>query len=153
MRRNLEGLAAAGDEIPVEVVQIDDGYQRAIGDWRETNESFPSGLAALADEIRAAGFAPGLWTAPFCVVPESELFAKHPDWLLRDGDGEAPLLAMLHPDWAEDARVHALDPSRPEVEEHLAALFRDLVGMGFRYLKLDFLFVAALASRAARSTR
>ena len=57
--RNLEALAAARPEIAVDVVQIDDGYQRAIGDWLETNAKFPRGLAPLAAEIRAAGFIAG----------------------------------------------------------------------------------------------
>ena len=157
--RNVEALAKARSEIPVEVVQLDDGYQRSVGDWRETNARFPRGLAALAAEIRAAGFVPGLWTAPFCVVPESDVHARHPQWLLRDGD--APRVAMLHPDWSAGARVHALDTSRDEVIEHLERLFADLTGMGFRYHKLDFLFVEALAAsvfdpaigRAARLRR
>jgi alpha-galactosidase len=144
--RNVEALAKARHDIPVEVVQIDDGYQRAIGDWRETNERFPRGLTALAAEIRAAGFVPGLWTAPFCVVPGSDLFARHPEWLLRDGD--AARVAIYHPDWSADGRVHALDASRDEVVAHLERLFADLVGMGFLYQKLDFLFVEALAATA-----
>ncbi|MGH0031837.1 MAG: alpha-galactosidase [Myxococcota bacterium] len=144
--RNLEALAAARDALPVEVVQIDDGFQRAIGDWRETNPKFPRGLAPLAADIRSAGFTPGLWTAPFCAVRESRLFEEHADWLLQGDDG--PFQAMVHGQWAPDAKVHSLDPSRPEVTDHLEGLFADLVAMGFRYLKLDFLFVAALAARA-----
>jgi alpha-galactosidase len=145
--RNVEALAKARHDIPVEVVQIDDGYQRAIGDWRETNSRFPRGLAALAAEIRAAGFVPGLWTAPFCVVPESELFATRPQWLLRDGG--APSLALHHPDWSAGGRVHALDTSRDDVVDHLERLFADLVGMGFLYQKLDFLFVEAQPATAS----
>lgn len=146
VRRNLEALAAARDEIPVEVVQLDDGYQRAVGDWRETNEKFPRGLLPLAEEIRAAGFVPGLWTAPFCAVPESELFTKRAEWMLSEKG--TPFRAMLHPDWTPTGTVHALDASRPEVTAYLESLFADLVAMGFRYLKLDFLFVQALAAGA-----
>ena len=51
-------------EIPIDLVQLDDGYQRAVGDWLETNEKFPRGLAPVAAAIRAAGFRAGLWTAP-----------------------------------------------------------------------------------------
>ena len=144
--RNLEALAAARPGLCVDVVQIDDGYQRAIGDWLETNAKFPRGLAPLAAEIRAAGFTAGIWTAPFCVVPESGLFAKHGDWLLRSG--EAPLRGLLHPVWSRDASVYVLDPSRPEVREHLEATFRELRALGFDYLKLDFLYTAAMQADA-----
>ena len=66
------------------MVQLDDGWQRAIGDWRETNAKFPSGLAGIAGAIRDAGFTAGLWTAPFCAVPGSETASRHGDWLLVD---------------------------------------------------------------------
>jgi alpha-galactosidase len=147
LRRNLEALAAARDELPVEVVQLDDGWQRAIGDWRETNAKFPSGLAGIAGAIRDAGFIAGLWTAPFCVVPGSATASRHGDWLLRGEEG--PALALLHPDWSADGRVFALDPSRPEVRAWLTELFAALVEHGFQHLKIDFLHAACLEASAA----
>jgi len=144
--RNLEALAIAREEIPVDVVQIDDGFQRAVGDWLETNEKFPRGLAPLAEEIRAAGFVPGIWTAPFCLAPESRVFAEHADWLLQTADG--PLRAILNPEWASQGWVYALDTTHEEARAHLRALFHELVNMGFDYLKLDFLYAASMAGRA-----
>jgi alpha-galactosidase len=142
VRRNLDALVAARDEIPVDVVQLDDGYQRAVGDWLATNEKFPRGLPPLAAEIRDAGFIPGLWTAPFCVAPESELFGKHRDWLLQGGDG--PLRGLVHPEWSADGSVYVLDASRRDVVSHLERVHRELADMGFVYQKLDFLHVSAL---------
>jgi 2,3-diketo-5-methylthio-1-phosphopentane phosphatase len=144
--RNLDALAAARDELPVEVVQLDDGWQRRVGDWRETNEKFPAGLAGIAGAIRAAGFTAGLWTAPFCVAPESVLAARHADWLLQGAD--APAVALLHQEWSGDGRVFALDASRPEVQAHLEDLFAELVDHGFQHLKLDFLHAACVEARA-----
>jgi len=151
--RNLDALVAARDELPVDVVQIDDGYQRAVGDWLATCARFPRGLAALAEAIRSAGFAPGLWTAPFCGVRESDLFAKHPDWWLRAPDGSGELLrGLLHPAWSADASVYVLDASRPEVLAHLEELFAALAAMGFQYLKLDFLYALGLQAHSADPT-
>ena len=151
--RNLDALVAARHELPVDVVQLDDGYQHAVGDWLTTCAKFPSGLAALAESIRSAGFAAGLWTAPFCGVRESELFAKHPDWWLRAPDGSGELLrGLLHPAWSADACVYVLDASRPEVLAHLEELFAALAAMGFQYLKLDFLYALALAASSADPT-
>jgi alpha-galactosidase len=147
--RNLETLAAARDELPIDLVQLDDGFQREIGDWLETNDKFPSGLAAIAHAVRDAGFSAGLWTAPFCVVPESRVFADHPDWLLRDPERpEAPLRGLHHGMWTPGGWVHVLDPTHPAVHAHLAGIFGALVEMGFHYLKLDFLYAAALRARA-----
>jgi alpha-galactosidase len=144
--RNLEGLAASRDQIPIDVVQLDDGYQRAIGDWLETGERFPRGIAPLASAIRGAGFRPGIWTAPFCAAAESHLHQEHGDWLLRSG----PNLhrGLLHPLWSKQGWIHVLDTSREEVCAHLARTFSALVGMGFTYLKLDFLYTVAMQADA-----
>lgn len=45
------------------VLQIDDGWERGIGDW-QANDDFPEGMGAIAERIRAAGMTPGLWIAP-----------------------------------------------------------------------------------------
>jgi alpha-galactosidase len=148
--RNLEALAASRDQVPVDVVLIDDGYQSAIGDWLDTNPKFPRGLEPLARDIRDAGFTPGLWTAPFCAVPDSRLARAHPDWLLRR-EGQ-PFRGLLHPEWSADASVFVLDASREAVLDHLTRVFADLVALGFDYLKLDFLYTAAMRADAADPT-
>jgi alpha-galactosidase len=146
--RNLDALVAARDEIPIELVQLDDGYQRAIGDWLETNEKFPSGLAAVARAVRAAGFTPGLWTAPFCVVPESRIYQTHREWLLGAPDGDGDLRGLHHGVWTKDGWVFVLDATRPEVVAHLEHVFRTLVEMGFPYHKIDFLYTQSLRAQA-----
>ncbi|MDX1649598.1 MAG: alpha-galactosidase, partial [Myxococcota bacterium] len=148
--RNLEALAAARPRIPVSVVQLDDGYQRAIGDWLLTNPKFPRGLAPVAEAIREAGFRPGLWTAPFCVAPDARLFEARPEWLLRsDAMPDEPHVGLLHPEWSKDPRIFVLDTSRDDVCEHLVRTFAALAGMGFVYQKLDFLYAVAMRARAA----
>ncbi len=144
--RNLEALARERDAIPVSVVQLDDGYQRAIGDWLETNEKFPRGLEPLAADIRSAGFEAGIWTAPFCAVTESRIHEDHRDWLLRDGD--EVFNGLIHPEWSPQARVFALDTTHPEVIAHLEQTYARLAGMGFHYQKLDFLHSAAMRADA-----
>ena len=144
--RNLEALAARRDELPVSLVQLDDGYQRAIGDWLETNEKFPRGLAPLAAEIRSAGFRAGLWTAPFCVAPESRLYGARRGWLLRRGD--ELFRGLHHATWSREGWIHVLDTSRPEVRAHLRETFAALVALGFDYQKLDFLYTVAMQADA-----
>lgn len=145
--RNLEALSKQRARIPVHVVQLDDGYQRAVGDWLETNEKFQRGIAPVAAEIRAAGFRPGIWTAPFCVAPESRLFGGRPEWLLQTGEG--PHRGLLHPAWSKQASIYVLDTSREDVCDHLMRVFAALVGMGFTYLKLDFLYAVSMQAMAA----
>jgi alpha-galactosidase len=126
---------------PFDVFQLDDGYQSAIGDWLTTNDTFPDGLAAVADAIAASGRQPGLWLAPFLAAPGSRIATEHPDWLTGHESGK-PLLAWWNPDWGDspDGFMYGLDTTNPEVLEHLRSLAAELVGLGFTYLKLDFTF-------------
>ncbi|MBT7191305.1 MAG: alpha-galactosidase, partial [Anaerolineae bacterium] len=61
-----QALDDLGD-LPFDVFQVDDGWQRAIGDW-VPNEKFPGGLDSLSTQIRRTGRTPGIWLAPLIVV-------------------------------------------------------------------------------------
>ncbi len=138
----LANLAAVERQgLPLEVMLIDDGYQREIGDWLETDEAkFPRGMKWLAQKIKEAGYRPGLWIVPFAVSSLSRLYAEHPGWVLRSAEGE-PILAWHH--WA--VPVYALDVSHPEVQGWLRELFGRLSqDCGYELFKLDFLYAAAL---------
>jgi alpha-galactosidase len=147
IERNLDAAAALRDRLPVELFQIDDGYQAAIGDWLETNARFPHGLAPLTRAIVERGFEPGLWLAPFIARPESTLAREHPGWLVRDAVGR-PRRGVFNPAWGWRDSAWALDLSHPGALEWLAATCARLVGeLGLRFLKLDFLYAAALPGR------
>lgn len=149
IRANL-ALAA---EFDLELVQIDDGWQRSIGEWTETAEHWGEPISRLAGEIAAAGCRPGIWTAPFLVAEAGAVAAAHPDWLVRDPLGRA-LRAQPNPAWG--GWTSALDTTQPEVLEHLRATFATLRAAGFTYFKIDFCFAAALPGRRhlqGRATR
>ncbi|MEZ0348184.1 MAG: glycoside hydrolase family 36 protein, partial [Thermus sp.] len=136
-----ELLLAALEEVaayPFEVFQVDDGWQRALGDW-EANARFPRGMAHLAQRIREKGLRAGLWLAPFLVTPDSPLYQARPDWLLRDEEGR-PLPAGFN--WGK--LLYALDAGNEEVLAWLEDLIRRVRSWGYDYLKLDFLYAAAL---------
>jgi alpha-galactosidase len=135
-------LADLGD-LAFDVVQVDDGWQQSIGDW-EANRDFPSGMAALADHIRLSGRTAGIWLAPFLANADSDLLRRYPDMVLRSDNGD-PVLAAEN--WGQPA--YALDVTRPDTLEWLVDLVTNVVGWGYRYLKLDFLYAAALPGRYA----
>jgi len=130
--------AARRLELPVEIAQLDDGYEAAIGDWLDARPGFGS-LSRLGERIREAGMRAGIWTAPFMVDPESRLAAEHPDWLVQDAD------AGLH--WGRRMRI--LDVGHQPAAQHLAEVFRTLAAWGFTYHKLDFLYAGAIPGLAA----
>ena len=151
LRANLAHAA----EWPFDVFQLDDGFQRSIGDWLVTNERFPSGLEGVARAIVAAGRRPGLWIAPFLAAPDSEVVRTHPGWLARQPAGDDPLLGMFNPAWGggRDGWMYVLDTTRPDVLAHLERLARALVDTGFGYLKLDFTYAPGLGGRFADPAR
>jgi alpha-galactosidase len=150
LRANLKSLEAMRTEFPLEVVQLDDGFQSALGDWDTTNAKFPGGLKAIAGEIRAAGFKAGIWTAPFLAARDSRLMINHPDWFIMHGETGEPVRAGYNANWTAsgDKFAYALDPSNPLFRAHLRHLFTKLTHhFGFSYLKLDFLYAAAAPGR------
>jgi len=125
-------------DLPVDVVQIDDGYQKALGDWLTLSGRFRS-RAGIADAIRARGRRAGIWTAPFLVDPASDLAAEHPEWLVRAEDGD---FAHAGRNWGHDLRV--LDTTHPGAAAYLTEVFRTLRAEGYDYFKVDFLYAGAL---------
>lgn len=137
---NLEFLSAHRAELPVEVIQIGDGFQAATGDWLAPSPRFPQGLAWLAERIRAKGFRPGIWLAPFVVSPRSSLWARQ-DWLLKDEAGRS-VSAGWNPAWG--GKFGALDLTHPDAGQWLAATLRTIRAWGYDYLTLDYLYAGAL---------
>lgn len=143
---------AVAAELGLELVQIDDGYQRSIGEWLEVDDRFGAPLADLAGEIRSSGRVAGVWTAPFLVAADGPVAAARPDWIVTHASGH-PLRAMFNPAWGGWAL--ALDTTNPAVLDHLREVFAALREMGFDYHKIDFCFAAAMPGRRhdAQSTR
>jgi alpha-galactosidase len=125
--------------LPFDAFQVDDGWQKSIGDW-EANDKFPGGMASLAECIRAAGYLPGLWLAPLIVQPSSRLYQTHPEWVIQDEHGQP---ALAGDNWG--GPFFGLDTTRSEVLDWLEQLIRRVRSWGFGYLKLDFLYGGALA--------
>lgn len=132
---------AADHGLPL--VQIDDGYQAAIGDWLRTQATWPDGTQPLARDIAASGARPGIWTAPFLVGENAELLAAHPDWVARHHSGR-DARAAYNDSWGGWA--FALDTTRADVLDHLRDVYGALTAQGFEYHKIDFCYAAALAA-------
>ncbi|TGK46693.1 glycoside hydrolase family 36 protein [Leptospira bouyouniensis] len=129
--------------LPFEFFQIDDGYQKEIGDWLIPNDKFPGGMRILADEIKRVGLKPGIWLAPFLVRKKSEFFRKYPEAILKDQNGK-PVPALYNPLWGR-GYTYALDITHPTALAYIEKVFTTLVKeWGYPYLKLDFLYAGLL---------
>jgi alpha-galactosidase len=149
IQRNLEACKNLRASLPVDLIQIDDGYESEVGDWLSFSDRFPQGVAPLAREIKEAGFTAGLWLAPFIVHPRSRLKMLHPGWLLRNNLGLPVNAGFL---W--NTFTSALDLTDPEALEYVRSVVHTAVHeWGFKFLKLDFLFAGALAGRYKDRTK
>jgi len=128
--------AAARLELPVEIFQVDDGYERGIGDWLEDDPRFGS-LRGTAAQIGAEGKLPGVWTAPFLVGEPSEIAREHPDWIVGGADAG----------WNWKQRLLVLDVTHPAAAEHVRSVYMTLAAWGIGFHKLDFLYAGALDGR------
>lgn len=146
---NLKRISSVKERLPLDLIQIDDGFEASPGDWFAFNPRFPNGVAPLAREIQAEGFTPGLWLAPFILHPGSRTAADHPDWLLRQKNGR---LARAGFGW--NSLSVALDLTVPDALEYACEVV-DVAAhqWGFPYLKLDFLYAAAVKCTYRDPTR
>jgi alpha-galactosidase len=148
IRFNLDHLSEVKEELPVGLVQIDDGFEKNIGDWLETKPVFGGEMGLLADEIRETGKTPGLWLAPFIVSPASDLYKNHPEWLIRDEKGK-PASAG----WNWNRFCTGLDLTHPGAQEYIRQVIKTAVDdWGYGFLKLDFLYAAALTGKRYNPT-
>ncbi len=132
------------NRIPIDIFQIDDGYQAAVGDWLEVKASFPGGMKQIAGAIREKGYRAGLWLAPFICEEKSGMMKSHGDWILKD-KGE-PVAAGWNPNWS--GNFYALDVYNDEFRYHIKEVFDTVLNQwGFDMVKLDFLYAAAMTPR------
>ena len=83
-------LAEKAASIGIDRFVMDDGWfgQRktdnaGLGDWYVNPKKFPNGLKPLIDKVHSLNMDFGLWVEPEMVNPDSDLYRKHPDWVLN----------------------------------------------------------------------
>lgn len=75
-----------------ELFLLDDGWfankyprnddHAGLGDWETNHTKLPHGLGYLVEESQKQGIRFGIWLEPEMVNPKSELYEKHPDWVI-----------------------------------------------------------------------
>ncbi len=124
----ISGMKNMNEGVDVNVIQIDAGYCE-MGDWLIPNEKWPEGIEKAMHYIRDNGYTPGIWVGPFRIGVNSQLTHEHPDWMLKDLQGEI----------ITENEYHMLDSSHPDAFQYLRKVFRTFYSYGIRYFKTDFL--------------
>ncbi|HXS54530.1 MAG TPA: alpha-galactosidase [Hanamia sp.] len=89
----LKGLLSDTKKLGVDLFLLDDGWfankyprnddHAGLGDWQENKKKLPDGIASLIKDADQAGVKFGIWVEPEMVNPKSELYEKHPDWVIK----------------------------------------------------------------------
>ncbi|MGA8728872.1 MAG: alpha-galactosidase [Terracidiphilus sp.] len=129
-------LAEKAAALGIDRFVMDDGWfgQRkddhaGLGDWYVNPQKFPHGLKPLIDKVHALGMDFGLWVEPEMVNPDSDLYRKHPDWVLNfPGRPRSELRNQL-----------VLNLARPDVRAYVLGFLDKLVTENdIAFLKWDY---------------
>ncbi|KAM0347632.1 hypothetical protein ACHAPU_004645 [Fusarium lateritium] len=95
-------IAKQSADLGIKLFVMDDGWfgnkhprtidTAGLGDWQPNLSRFPGGLTPLIEDVTELKVANsseklkfGIWVEPEMVNPESDLYSKHPDWVLHSG--------------------------------------------------------------------
>jgi alpha-galactosidase len=135
----LDSLILEAKFLGVDMFLLDDGWfgnkyprqsdTQGLGDWQPTNSKLPNGVPALVKSATRTGVKFGIWIEPEMVNPKSELFEKHPDWVI--------MLPNRERYYFRNQLV--LDLSNPAVQEHVFNVVDHLMTENpqLAYLKWD----------------
>ncbi|MDR2811081.1 MAG: alpha-galactosidase [Tannerellaceae bacterium] len=125
--QKLEELMKEAKTLGVDMFLLDDGwfankYPRAndragLGDWDVTRTKLPNGVPHLVKAAKEAGVKFGIWIEPEMVNPKSELFEKHPDWVIHQPNREAYYFR----------NQLVLDLSNPQVQDYVFGIVDKLM--------------------------
>ncbi|HCL83118.1 MAG TPA: alpha-galactosidase [Chitinophagaceae bacterium] len=135
----LAGILQDTKKLGVDLFLLDDGWfankyprnsdHAGLGDWQENRQKLPNGIAALVKEAQSAGVKFGIWVEPEMVNPKSELYEKHPDWVVKQPNREEYYFR----------NQLVLDLSNPKVQDFVFNIIDSLFikNPGLAYIKWD----------------
>ena len=133
---NLEALKR--HNLDLKYIQIDDGYQAHMGDWLDCTDKFEGGVKKVCLDIKSQGFEPAMWVAPFIAERNSRVFTEHPDWFVKDEEGNPLCSADVTFGGWRCGPWYMLDSTHPEALAHLKHVFRTMHDeWKVTYYKLD----------------
>ncbi|RYE30020.1 MAG: alpha-galactosidase, partial [Sphingobacteriaceae bacterium] len=122
----LAALIKDTKKLGTDVFLLDDGWfgnkyprnadNAGLGDWQENKLKLPSGIGYLVKEAQANDVKFGIWIEPEMVNPKSELFSKHPNWVIKQANRENYLYR----------NQNVLDLSNPQVQDFVFGILDNL---------------------------
>ncbi|MDV3676703.1 alpha-galactosidase [Elizabethkingia anophelis] len=137
--QKLTSLLGDAQNLGVDVFLLDDGWfgnkyprnndDAGLGDWEVNKKKLPNGLPFLVKEAKKHNVKFGIWVEPEMVNPKSELYEKHPDWILKLPNRDENLRRTQL----------VLDLSNPKVQEHVFKVVDNILqeNPDIAYIKWD----------------
>lgn len=134
--QKLSCVAEKAAKIGAEFFVVDDGWMEnrcddasgGLGDWKIDRKKFPNGFAPLIKRVNELGMKFGLWIEPEMVTRDSDLFKRHPEWIMRFATRE----------YEESRRQLNLNLALDEVKDYIIHILdRLLQNNHIEYLKWD----------------
>ncbi|MFC7321719.1 alpha-galactosidase [Halobacillus campisalis] len=131
----LLSIAKESKDLGIELFVLDDGWfgkrdddTTSLGDWFSDKEKLPNGIEGVARKITDLGMKFGLWFEPEMVNKVSELYKKHPDWIIQ----------VKGRSQSHGRNQYVLDFSRKEVVDNLYDQMADVLSKSpISYVKWD----------------
>lgn len=132
-------LFDGANQLGVDLFLLDDGWfgnkyprdadKTALGDWQVDKKKLPGGIGYLVSEARKKNLQFGIWLEPEMISPKSELYEKHPDWILKLPNREE----------AYSRTQLVLDLINPKVQDFIYHMVNDLMikNPGIAFIKWD----------------
>lgn len=132
-------LFDGASKLGLDMFLLDDGWfgnkyprdndKQGLGDWQEDKRKLPNGIGYLVKEAEKKNIRFGIWLEPEMVNPKSELYEKHPDWILK--------LPNRPESYARNQLV--LDLTNPVVQDFVFDIVNDMMvkNPGIAYIKWD----------------
>ena len=126
---SLQGMVTDFAKLGGEMFVVDDGWfgpkyprnndKTSLGDWGIAKSKLPNGIRPLIDLTHKNGMKFGIWIEPEMVNVKSELYEKHPDWVLRHPDFE--------PNYGRGGGQMLLDLTNPQVQDFVFKVVDDIL--------------------------
>lgn len=137
MDQMMGDIAGLGGELFV----MDDGWfgdkyprnndHTSLGDWMVNKKKLPQGVKGLTDAAKKHGIKFGIWIEPEMVNTQSELYEKHPEWVLSQAN--RPLIQ------GRGGTQAVLDLCNPKVQDYVFSITDNLLTENpeIAYIKWD----------------
>lgn len=127
----VRGVIPVASQIGLDILTLDTGWSENYGDNEINPKKFPHGFDEIRATLESKGMHLGLWEPLVVMGPDSRVVREHPEWIIKDLDGNYKTAAFPGPN---DCVMCLDSPYR----EWAAKRINDLITRhNLRYVKID----------------